>query len=181
VMGGGLADPGNVAPLIEFNVACDPRACDEVLCSGLPLRIVPLDVTHRVTLSNTHAAQLARKGTPAGRALAHFIRGLVKFQDYIGASARDGLFAPGKKGGYGIVHDALAACAVLRPDFFTWESLPLRVETRGEFTAGQLLSDRRPGRHRASKWPCSQVAVDVQVKAARAWIMQRMLALASSK
>jgi purine nucleosidase len=178
VMGGGLSDPGNVAPLIEFNVACDPRACDEVLCAGLPLRIVPLDVTHKLTLSNAHAAQLARTGTPVGRALAHFIRGLVQFQDYIGPAAADGLFGRGKKGGHGIVHDALAACAVLRLDFFTWELLPLRVESRGELTSGQMLSDRRPGRHRNSGWPRSLVAVDVKVTAARNWIMRRMLTTA---
>ncbi|WP_082375715.1 nucleoside hydrolase [Pseudonocardia sp. HH130629-09] len=46
-MGGAAFAPGNVTPAAEFNTYCDPEATRVVLTSGLPVRLVPLDVTRR--------------------------------------------------------------------------------------------------------------------------------------
>jgi len=51
VMGGAIRVPGNVGPVSEFNFAADPEAAAIVLGAGLPLTLVPLDVTERVTLT----------------------------------------------------------------------------------------------------------------------------------
>ena len=47
-MGGSMKD-GNVSPSAEANVWCDPEACELVLLSGLPVTIVPLDLTLQVS------------------------------------------------------------------------------------------------------------------------------------
>src|SRR6266849_5299180 len=46
VMGGAVAAPGNVTPAAEFNFYVDPEAAALVFDAGLPLELVPLDVTH---------------------------------------------------------------------------------------------------------------------------------------
>ena len=48
VMGGAIRVPGNVGPVSEFNFAVDPEAAAIVLGAGLPMTLVPLDVTERV-------------------------------------------------------------------------------------------------------------------------------------
>jgi len=47
-MGGAIHMPtpgGNITPNAEFNFYCDPYAASVVLQSGLPITVVPLDVT----------------------------------------------------------------------------------------------------------------------------------------
>ena len=51
VMGGAVRVPGNVTPFAEFNIYVDPLAAQMVFESGLPVTLVPLDVTHQVFLS----------------------------------------------------------------------------------------------------------------------------------
>ena len=66
-MGGALGVPGNVTPCAEANIHNDPEAADEVLASGLPTRMVGLDVTHQVVLTREETARWRALGTPAGR------------------------------------------------------------------------------------------------------------------
>lgn len=62
------AEGGNVTPAVEYNVHADPEAAAVVLRlgGGLPLTLVPLDVTHRVRLTPARLARLRR--IAAGRA-----------------------------------------------------------------------------------------------------------------
>ena len=50
MMGGTLTMRGNVSPVAEANVACDPQACDQVFTSGMDITVVGLDVTMRTRL-----------------------------------------------------------------------------------------------------------------------------------
>jgi len=51
VMGGAVRVPGNLGPVSEFNFAVDPEAAAIVLGAGLPVTLIPLDVTERVVLT----------------------------------------------------------------------------------------------------------------------------------
>ena len=48
IMGGAVRTRGNITPYAEFNIFSDPLAAQIVLKSGLPITLVPLDVTHQV-------------------------------------------------------------------------------------------------------------------------------------
>ena len=50
-MGGAIHERGNVGPRAEFNLWADPEAAAAVVASGLPLVLIPLDVTRRVRAS----------------------------------------------------------------------------------------------------------------------------------
>jgi len=64
IMGGAVWKPGNVTPHAEFNFYRDPVAAAEVLSSGLPVTIVPLDVTSRCRWMNR--TRLIWPAAPAG-------------------------------------------------------------------------------------------------------------------
>jgi len=51
IMGGAVRVKGNVTPYAEFNIFVDPLAAKIVFESGLPITLVPLDVTHQVCLT----------------------------------------------------------------------------------------------------------------------------------
>src|SRR3972149_11628079 len=48
IMGGAVRTRGNMTPYAEFNIFSDPLAAKAVFESGLPITLVPLDVTHQV-------------------------------------------------------------------------------------------------------------------------------------
>jgi purine nucleosidase len=50
IMGGAVRTRGNTTPYAEFNIFSDPLAAQIVFESGLPITLVPLDVTHQVFL-----------------------------------------------------------------------------------------------------------------------------------
>ena len=83
MMGGTLTMRGNVSPVAEANVACDPQACDQVFTSGMVITVVGLDVTMRTRLKMEHLDWLSGCCKPACRpavdymrqAMVHYLRG----------------------------------------------------------------------------------------------------------
>lgn len=132
VMGGAVASPGNVTPVAEFNFFVDPEAAAQVLRSGLPLELVPLDVTRQVVLSRAELE--ARLSACPGR-LAQFISDFTLKGFAFGAQA----------GEVGLtLHDPLALAVALDPALVTFEPLALEVEFEGTLTRGMVVADRRP-------------------------------------
>ena len=124
-MGGAVAVGGNMTATAEFNAWLDPEACDRVLASGIPLAMVPLDITHQVSFDPAELGVMAGLGTLAGlsaHACAHF-------------HATGAPVYP---------HDAVAAVAWLHPELFEWEERWVRCELAGTWTGGMTVVDRRP-------------------------------------
>src|SRR5215469_8470877 len=48
IMGGACLEPGNVTPAAEFNIHVDPHAAAIIVDSGIPITMLPLDVTHQL-------------------------------------------------------------------------------------------------------------------------------------
>jgi purine nucleosidase len=64
-MGGSVGVGGNVTAAAEFNVFVDPEAAARVLTAGLPLTLVPLDVTSQVVWrQNRSPAGASRRRWP---------------------------------------------------------------------------------------------------------------------
>lgn len=52
VLMGGSVDHGNTSPAAEFNIMCDPEAAHVVFSSGLPVKMVGLNVTRKVLVTD---------------------------------------------------------------------------------------------------------------------------------
>ncbi len=135
VIMGGAHETGNRTASAEYNFWVDPEAARIVLECGRPIRMVPLDATHRAPVSLQDCARLRALGTAAAAAAAAFveqrIHGYNATQPMAGASA-----AP--------VHDALAVCAVIEPALLTTRPIRVDVETTSSLAAGRTICDVRP-------------------------------------
>ena len=78
---GGAVGEGNTGARAEFNIQCDPEAAHVVLESGLPLYMIPLEVTHTALATPEVIATLREKALlhPAGEEHAKRIEALLTF------------------------------------------------------------------------------------------------------
>jgi inosine-uridine nucleoside N-ribohydrolase len=153
VMGGAVDVAGNVTPAAEFNLHVDPEAAAAVLDAGLPLTLVPLDVTRRVRLGR--AALERALGRPRDRR-ARFLADL----------AAQGFGPAGDADGRGMaLHDPLAVGIAVDPSFARLEPLRLRVETQGAL--------RGQTRRAADGAPCD-VALGVDAGRFLDWLLERL-------
>ncbi|HEV2564421.1 MAG TPA: nucleoside hydrolase [Microvirga sp.] len=125
-MGGVIREAGNVGPRSEFNLWADPEAADVVLSSGLPLVLVPLDVTRRVRATRDFAETLRASGKP----LASMVADLVEsyFETKAHQESRP-------------LHDPCVMLFALAPELFRLEDLRLSVNTGSVEAAGALTID----------------------------------------
>ena len=131
LMGGGYHVRGNVTPAAEFNVYADPEAAAVVFGSGIPLVVLPLDVTHQVLSTKERIARLENLGNRAGSLVAAIVRshGLIEIKQM----ATDG----------GPLHDPNVIAYLLQPSLFSGRTVNVTVETRGELTVGETVVDWR--------------------------------------
>jgi hypothetical protein len=128
VMGGAIG-VGNIRPLAEFNFLADPEAASRVLSSGVPVSIVPLNVTHTALADEAVLARIAALGTP-------FSRWLVALLTFFERTYRDvfGFAHPP-------LHDPCAVLLAARPALFETRHLRVDIETAGALTAGAAVID----------------------------------------
>ncbi len=130
VMGGAVSVPGNVTPAAEFNFYVDPEAAAAVFDSGLPLDLVPLDVTRQVVVDQ---ADLARRLAGRPSRLARFVADFT-LHGFASGQGDEGI----------ILHDPLAMGVALDPSLVGFESLHVEIECEGRAARGLSLADRRP-------------------------------------
>ena len=113
-MGGAVEVPGNVTPHAEFNVYDDPEAAHEVLASGVPSRLIGLDVTMELHLARSGepwAAGASVSAKLANRVLANWFRTHPDSSLYH-------------------LHDPLAVAAVVEPNLLRYRIARAEVETQ---------------------------------------------------
>ena len=127
-MGGSTAQ-GNRTPAAEFNALADPHAAHVVFTSGVPLRMVGLNVTMQAVAGPGRIAALRALGTRAGEACAEL---LTFYADvYRHRYGLDG----------GALHDPLAVAAAIRPELLDWQAMPVSVETTEGLNVGRTVCD----------------------------------------
>ena len=126
-MAGARSEGGNVTPAAEYNVHADPDAARVVLESGVPLTLLPLDLTHQVRLTDARLARLRRIGTAAARAVAALFSGAD------GAALQGGRGDP--------LHDPCVIAHLLRPGLFAGRAINVTVETASALTLGMTVAD----------------------------------------
>ena len=148
IMGGAVGVPGNVTPVAEFNFYVDPEAAAQVLASGLPIELVPLDVTRNAILPRSVLQQrLAACPDPVSRFIADTTQRGFQFGEEIG------------EGGI-TLHDPVALGIAVVPSLTYFESLHVAVECEGALTRGMSVADRRsipvgrkaPATCRVARW-----------------------------
>ncbi len=127
IMGGALREKGNVTPYAEFNFFVDPLAAKMVLESGIPITLVPLDVTHQVPLT---PEVMEKRVKPLSNPFSHFI---IQAAGYDSTKRK---FRADRNVFY--LHDPLAVGAVINPDLVRKERLPVLVETTEGEHYGQI-------------------------------------------
>jgi inosine-uridine nucleoside N-ribohydrolase len=139
IMGGAVRANGNITPYAEFNIFVDPLAAEIVFASGLPITLVPLDVTHQVSLSPRIIEERV------GSMHNSFSKFVIEATGYHSAGFR---FRGGSKVFH--LHDPLAVGVVIDPHLVSKERLSITVETQpGEFygrtleVLGEEVSDSR--------------------------------------
>lgn len=126
LMGGSLSG-GNITPAAEFNFYVDPEAASIVFDSGIPIRMVGLDVTRKVQLTDRHVEALQAGTGPVSEAAARIAAAVLKMHSGTNSPSGPNL------------HDPLAVCALIRPDILTFEDYQIEIETSGNMTAGESL------------------------------------------
>jgi purine nucleosidase len=129
MMGGGFFEGGNTTPAAEFNVYVDPHAANVVFDSGIPIVMMPLDVTHQALTTEDRLDRFRELGTPAGRAVA----GMLGFFDRWDRSKYGFPGAP--------LHDPTVIAYLLRPELFAGKNVNVEVVIAPGPTLGMTVID----------------------------------------
>ena len=145
----------------EFNFYVDPEAADAVLAAGLPLTLVPLDVTHQLVV---------RDETIEGRLLAlkdrrsRFLGELIRRTRHEGCG--DGQL---------ILHDPGAVACVLWPELFTLRPFDLSVDLSHGDRRGAVSCKESRNSEMTARAPV-RAAVDVDAAAIVRRVVDRLAA-----
>jgi len=129
LMGGAYFEVGNVTPAAEFNIYVDPEAAAVVFAAGVPLVVMPLDVTHKVLVTHERVARFEAMGTRVGHVVASWTHFFERFD-------------VAKYGSQGApLHDPTVIAYLLAPALFSGRYINVEIETQGEFTQGMTVAD----------------------------------------
>jgi purine nucleosidase len=129
LMGGGCFAGGNVTPAAEFNIFVDPHAAHAVFTSGIPITMMPLDVTHKALTTDVRIERFRRLGTRAGDVVA----GMLDFFDRYDEEKY------GSDGGP--LHDPCVIAWLLQPELFSGRRCHVDIEHTSELTMGMTVVD----------------------------------------
>lgn len=129
LMGGAYFEVGNITPTAEFNIYVDPEAADIVFKSGVPMVVMPLDVTHKALTNRARVEAFRALGTEAGRMVAEWTDFFERFdmQKY------------GSEGAP--LHDPCVIAYLIDPGLFTGRHINVEIETGSELTLGMTVAD----------------------------------------
>ena len=128
LMGGAYFQVGNITPAAEFNIYVDPEAAEVVFRSGVPLTVLPLDVTHKAL--TTRARNDAFRA--AGR-VGEVVAGWTGFFERFDKEKYGSEGAP--------LHDPCVIAWLLRPDLFSGREINVEIEVASPLTRGMTVAD----------------------------------------
>ncbi len=129
MMGGAYFEVGNITPSAEFNIYVDPEAAQAVFRSGVPLTVMPLDVTHKALTSRERVDAFSAIGNEVGRMVAGWTDFFERFDKEKYGSAG----AP--------LHDPCTVAYLLEPDLFKGRHVNVEIETCSDLTRGMTVAD----------------------------------------
>ena len=128
LMGGAYFEGGNITPTAEFNIYVDPEAAKLVFASGVPLVVMPLDVTHKALTSRAWVDGMAAMGR-IGQAVA-------SWTDFFERYDREKYGSEGAP-----LHDPCTIAWLLEPGLFSGRHINVEIETESQLTLGMTVAD----------------------------------------
>jgi purine nucleosidase len=162
IMGGAVRSGGNITPLAEFNIHEDPHAAHIVFNSGIPITLIPLDVTYKCLLTSTDVDRLNQIDSPVARFVrdvtADYMEFYLKYEGFSGCA----------------LHDPLTVAVVIAPELLTMENHYVNVDISGGVSTGKTYADLM----KVTKKPANmKVALEVRGREFVELFIQRMEAL----
>ena len=129
LMGGGFFEGGNITPSAEFNMFVDPDAAKIVFAAGIPLTVIPLDVTHQALTSKEWVDGLRKMNNKVGPAVAAWTDFFERYDmEKYGSEG-----AP--------LHDPCVIGYMINPALFTGRWINVEIETDSPLTVGATVAD----------------------------------------
>ncbi|HET8776281.1 MAG TPA: nucleoside hydrolase [Candidatus Limnocylindria bacterium] len=128
IMGGAIG-LGNRTPSAEFNIYVDPEAAAAVFAAGVPITLVPLEVTHLALATDEVLARIERLGTPVAAMSVALMRFFAETYERV-----FGFDAPA-------VHDPVAVAAVIQPSLVETRHVNVAIDTSSGISAGRTACD----------------------------------------
>ncbi len=129
LMGGAYFEVGNITPAAEFNIYVDPEAAEIVFKSGVPIVVMPLDVTHKALTSRAWVEEMRGLGTRVGQAVASWTDFFERFDT-------------AKYGSEGApLHDPCVIAYLIDPGLFAGRHINVEIETQSALTLGMTVAD----------------------------------------
>jgi purine nucleosidase len=129
VMGGACFELGNVTPAAEFNIHVDPHAAAIVLDGGIPITMIPLDVTHKLITTEARLAALHALPNRCGAAVAGLLAAFER-------NRRTEFGSRGRA-----LHDPAVIGYLLCPNLYDGCNVNVAVETQSPLTIGMTVVD----------------------------------------
>lgn len=132
---GGAIGTGNINPVSEFNILLDPEAASIVFEAGIPLTMVPLEVTH-TALFTPEVEQSIKAVCSDSPHAAQFGQCIVELMSFFRAT-----YVEVFRFVHPPVHDPCAVAWLLSPEKFETKSLRVDIELVSPLSAGQTVCD----------------------------------------
>lgn len=161
LMGGAFEVRGNTTPVAEFNMFVDPDAASIVLESGVPVTIVPLDVTQRVYITEEDVkVRISPLGNTSARFVSDILRGYIEYH------------AQTEEFRACYLHDPLTVGLAVDPSLCRLEERFVSVLTQGE-QAGQTVWETALPKQMSSRK--TRVAVEVDAQRFMSLLMEKIV------
>lgn len=127
IMGGAVRVDGNTTSLAEFNFYVDPHAAHIVMQSGMPITLVPWDITRDVMLYQSHIDTLLAVNSPVSQFIADATRFYLEFH----------------QASFGVagcaINDPVALALAFWPELAQTTAVHIDIEHTSELTMGKSL------------------------------------------
>ncbi len=147
---GGSTNGGNHTPSAEFNTYADPEALQLVIDSGLPIRMVGLNLTHQALATPDVVERMRAMDHRLGQVCAEWM----------------GFFGSSYKSVWSFtsppVHDPCTVAALINPAVIQWQKSFLAVELAGEWSRGETIVDLH---NRYARTPNADIAITLDREA----------------
>lgn len=129
LMGGAYFAVGNITPAAEFNIYVDPEAAKIVFAAGVPLVVMPLDVTHKALTTRARIDAFRAMDTRVGDMVAAWTDFFERFD-------------MAKYGSEGApLHDPCTIAYLIDPSLFSGRLINVEIETGSALTLGMTVAD----------------------------------------